>query len=91
MKSNDISHLSTVYLHQRLDYNPIIGELRWNRKNGTDRATNIFNSRDANNVAGYHSEAGYIVVGLHGGQVKIQGEWYSWFSPVGTFSKWAFG
>jgi hypothetical protein len=31
------------------------------------------------------------LVGLHGGQVKIQGVWYSWFSPVGTFSKWAFG
>lgn len=30
------------------------------------------------------------LVGLHGGKVKIDGSWYSWFVPLGTFSDWAF-
>jgi len=66
-----ISHFSSTYLHKRLDYNPISGELRWKPLSGDDWLTRRFNTRWAGQIAGnrdiYDS---YIRVHLDGRFVR---------------------
>lgn len=79
-----ISRFSAAYLHERLDYNPITGELRWNERYGDGWLIKRHNSRWAGKVTGHRDlcqNEGYLIVHLD--RVCLKGHHIAWKMTYG--------